>query len=111
MSSITLRLCTEADDSGLRELAGRDSARPLIPGAILAAECDGRILAALCLREGRVIADPFARTAELVELLRLRALQLRGERRGDRLRVRLVRSQRRAIRETARSPVPGRAPA
>ena len=35
--------------------------------------CDGRAVAALDLADGRVVADPFARTADLVELLRLRA--------------------------------------
>jgi len=111
MSPITLRLCTEADDRGLRWLAERDTSPPLTPGAILAAELDGRLLAALCLREGRVIADPFTHTAELVDLLRLRAAQLRGDRGRGRMRARLPGSERRAIRETTRSPVPGRAPA
>ncbi len=35
-----------------------------------------RPIAALSLRDGSVIADPFSPTAELVELLRLRARQL-----------------------------------
>ena len=35
-----------------------------------------RPIAALSLRDGSVIADPFAPTAELIELLRLRARQL-----------------------------------
>ena len=40
------------------------------------AEVDGRVLAALPLRDGRALADPFRRTADLVALLELRAAQL-----------------------------------
>ena len=35
-----------------------------------------RTVAALSLRDGRVVADPFTPTAELVELMRLRARQI-----------------------------------
>ena len=37
---------------------------------------NGRVLAALTLRGGQVMGDPFVRTSDLVELLRLRAAQL-----------------------------------
>ena len=75
--SLTLRLARDDDARELRALAGRDSA-PELTGTILAAELDGAILAATSLQEERVIADPFRRTAELVELLQLRLCQLRG---------------------------------
>ena len=40
---------------------------------MLLAEVDGEPVAALDLRDGGVIADPFTRTAELVDLLRMHA--------------------------------------
>jgi hypothetical protein len=43
------------------------------------AEVDGVVRAALDLSDGSVAADPFARTAEFVDLLRLRARRLEGE--------------------------------
>jgi hypothetical protein len=42
----------------------------------LIAELDGRLLAALALSDGRVVADPFHPTADLIDLLRARANQL-----------------------------------
>jgi hypothetical protein len=43
---------------------------------ILVAEVDGDLRAALSMVDGAVIADPFHRTAPLVELLAARAVQL-----------------------------------
>jgi hypothetical protein len=43
------------------------------------AEVDGVVRAALDLSDGSVAADPFVRTAEVLELLRLRARRLQGE--------------------------------
>jgi hypothetical protein len=40
------------------------------------AEVDGNIHAAISLSDGRAIADPFRHTAELVDLLKMRAAQL-----------------------------------
>jgi hypothetical protein len=72
---LTLRLATSADRSALAHLAELEQttapAEPVLLGVMLQ-----RPVAALSLRDGRVIADPFSRTAELVELLRLRARQL-----------------------------------
>src|SRR5215207_7845804 len=66
---VTVRLGAPADRVALERLAGRDS-RPLPPGPHLIAERDGRIDAALSLATGKLIADPFRRTAELCDLLR-----------------------------------------
>ena len=72
---LTLRLATSADRSALARLAELEQttapAEPVLLGVMLQ-----RPVAALSLRDGRVIADPFSPTAELVELLRLRARQL-----------------------------------
>ena len=42
------------------------------------AEVDGNVVAALPLRGGKVMADPFRPTAHLIPLLELRAKQLAG---------------------------------
>jgi hypothetical protein len=72
---LTLRLATSADRPALTRLAELDQAsRPAEP--VLLGVVMQRPIAALSLRDGSVIADPFSPTAELVELLRLRARQL-----------------------------------
>jgi hypothetical protein len=67
--TVTLRHATTADEQPLRDLASVDSQR-LPAGPFLVAEVEGRPYAALSLGDGTAIADPFERTAELVELLR-----------------------------------------
>jgi hypothetical protein len=72
---LTLRLATGADRAALTRLAELEQAsRP--PEPVLLGVVMQRPIAALSLRDGSVIADPFAPTGELVELLRLRARQL-----------------------------------
>ena len=69
---ISIRAATYGDGPTLARLAALDSAS--VPfGPVLLAEVDGRPLAALSVNDGRVIGDPFTRTAELVELLRVHA--------------------------------------
>jgi hypothetical protein len=60
-------------------LAALDSA-PMPLGPVLLAEIDGEPRAAIALRDNRVVADPFHRTAELVGLLRMQAENVAGER-------------------------------
>jgi hypothetical protein len=72
---ISLRVALPADDAAigrLSELASRQ-----LTNVVLVAEADGEILAAAdaC---GSVISDPFRVTLDIVELLRLRAAQLRS---------------------------------
>lgn len=66
--TIIIRSTNEHDAPALARLAGLDSA-PLPGGLTLVAEVDGEMLAALPLDGGRAIADPFAHTAHLLELL------------------------------------------
>ena len=75
---VTIRPLTESqsDTAALRSLAERDS-RPLPEGQVLGAEVEGRLLAAISLADGVVIADPFSPTGELRSLLELRAAQMR----------------------------------
>jgi hypothetical protein len=75
-SDITVRMAVPADSSRLRTLAALDSAR-LPEGELIVAESGGHIVAALPLAGGAAIADPFHRTAALVQMLELRARQLR----------------------------------
>ena len=87
---LTVRLARPADRAALERLAGRDSAR-MPDGEVIIAVVDGELRAGITVPGGTVIADPFRPTAELVELLRLRAAQLRRHRRaGARARVRRV---------------------
>ena len=75
-NAIAIRMATPDDELELRRLAQLDSAS--IPaGVLLLAERDGRLQAALSLADGAAIADPFEPTAELLDLLRMRAGRLR----------------------------------
>ncbi len=76
-SDITVRLADYSDARSLTRLAALDSAQ-FPDGALVVAESGGEIVAALPLEGGRAIADPFRRTAALLEMLELRAAQLRG---------------------------------
>jgi hypothetical protein len=73
---------------GAERLAELDSQRPLT-GPALVGEIDGRPAAAISLTDGRVVADPFQPTANLVALLRMRARGLRAQERTPALRDRL----------------------
>jgi len=80
---------TDADRERLARLAELDSS-PVPGGAVLGAEVDGHLVAAIAIDDGRVIADPFRPTSELQALLKLRASQLRTQparrrQRGSRL--------------------------
>jgi len=77
--AIVIRHAGDADARTLIDLAMLDDRAPLT-GPALIAEVDGVARAALDLHDGSVAADPFARTAELVELLKLRA---RGTQAGN----------------------------
>jgi hypothetical protein len=78
VTRVTLRYAAAKDAAGLRWLAELDSAE-VLSGAVLVAEVDGRLRAALPLDGGSPIADPFHKGAELIELLRLRARQLAAD--------------------------------
>src|SRR4051812_9012703 len=73
----TIRTATARDQDVLARLATLDSQRAL-SGPALIAEIAGQPAAAIDLKAGRVVADPFQPTAGLVEHLRLRAIELCG---------------------------------
>ena len=76
---VSIRRAGPHDAPVLSRLAALDSALPLT-GEILLAEVGGEPRAALSLTDGTAVADPFAPTAELVELLRMRRDQLEAAR-------------------------------
>ncbi len=73
-SHISIRLATQDDDKTLLRLAALDSAAAP-NGSVLVADVDGEIVAAHSLKKHRSIADPFRATADVRELLELRARQ------------------------------------
>jgi len=80
-SDVSIREAEAGDMPALMQLAELDS-RPLPSGRLVVAEVNGAILAALSEADGAVIADPFVYTAELQQLLKLRADQLTAQQRG-----------------------------
>ena len=75
-STIAIRHAHHGDGPAVSRLAALDSA-PVPFGEVVLAEVDGELRAAVDVATGRVIADPFARTVELTELLRLHAARTR----------------------------------
>jgi hypothetical protein len=96
--AVTMRAARPSDAVALARLAALDSAAAAPPEPLLVAEVGGEVRAAISLRDGTVVANPFTPTAELVELLEARARQLRG---GRRRFLRTSRAQHRAARRVA----------
>jgi hypothetical protein len=70
MSPITIRTARHADSDAIARIAALDSARAP-HGDVLVAEVGGEVVAA---HSGSgTVADPFRPTADIVELLRVRA--------------------------------------
>jgi hypothetical protein len=74
--AVVIRQASAEDSGRLQRLALLDSA-PRPHGAMLVAEREGVLVAAVPLSGGRAIADPFEPTAGIVGLLELRRAQLR----------------------------------
>jgi hypothetical protein len=77
--AVTLRLGTPGDLPALKRLAELDSSE-LPASPTMLAEVGGELRATLSLSDGTVIADPFQRTAPLVQLLLKWADQVIGDR-------------------------------
>jgi hypothetical protein len=72
---LIIRPDTPADAVAVERLAHLDSAaRP--PGHLLLGEVEGEVIAAISLRDGSFVADPFKPTVEAVRMLSLRRDQL-----------------------------------
>jgi hypothetical protein len=72
VGGVVVREANGRDAAPLERLAQLDSAR--VPAApMLVAEVDGELRAAISMADGAVIANPFARTHDLVAMLQTRA--------------------------------------
>jgi hypothetical protein len=76
-----VRFVHPSEAETLRRLVQLDDA-PELEGEILVAMIDADTVAALSLDDGRVVANPFVRTSDAVELLRGSATALTGRRRS-----------------------------
>jgi hypothetical protein len=94
--TIALRVAQPDEQLAVRRLAALDDA-PELEGEALLALVNGDPVAALSLRDGRVVADPFRFTDEAVGLLRLRFAHLSGEARHGRWTVARSRFTRRHV--------------
>jgi hypothetical protein len=68
--TIEIRPARPADEDALKRLAERDSAE-IPPAPLLIAVQGGEVRAALSRANGRAIADPFAPSRRLVDILRI----------------------------------------
>jgi hypothetical protein len=93
---VLVRRATAADAARIRTIARLDDRR-LPDGPFLVADLSGEVVAAMSLSSGDVVADPFRRTRDATDLLRLRAAQIAAQR--ERLSV--VGERRRAPRPLA----------
>lgn len=75
--TVVIRAARGSDGPALRRLAELDSS-PLPGGDLLIAETDDEVVAALSLDTGAGVADPFRRTADVVDLLAYRARGLKA---------------------------------
>jgi hypothetical protein len=85
-TDVVIRAAEPADLQELMRLAELDS-RHMPAGHVLIAKADGRTRAAIGVDDGRLISDPFVPTGSLVDLLELRASQIRSESRRERRRL------------------------
>ena len=76
-NAYVIRQATSSDGSVLERLAALDGQKPL-SGRALIGEIDGTPAAAISLEDGRVVADPFKLTAQLVPVLIMRRRSLQA---------------------------------
>jgi hypothetical protein len=75
--TVVIRAARGSDGPALRRLAALDSA-DLPAGELLIAEADDAVVAAVSVETGAKVADPFRRTADVVDLLAYRAKKIRS---------------------------------
>jgi hypothetical protein len=76
-AAVLIRPASRADEPAIAQLAALEELPELPRGERLIGELGGRVVAALDVRTGRAVADPFVPTVGVVELLGLRAAQVR----------------------------------
>ena len=74
--TVVIRAARGSDGPALRRLAELDS-HDVLTGDVLIAEANDEVVAALSVDTGERVADPFRRTADVVDLLQYRARKLR----------------------------------
>lgn len=84
---VTIRPAYATDNRALCRLAQLDS-RVLPPEPLLVAEVDGELRVAVSMTDGAVVADPFAPTAQLVQVVRDHIARTAEPSPGRRLRFR-----------------------
>jgi len=72
IDALVIRVARDEDQFALRRLATMDGQR-VLTGQVLLAQIDDVPVAALSLEDERAVADPFEHTANIVDLLRVRA--------------------------------------
>jgi hypothetical protein len=87
-STYVVRQATASDESTLERIAALDGQRPL-SGSVLLGEIDGKPAAAVSIDDGRVIADPFQLTAQLVLVITMRRRALLAYAEEPSLRARM----------------------
>jgi hypothetical protein len=83
--SLTIRMAYPDDRAALERLARLD-ARPLPSEPLVVAEVGGDLWAAVSIRDGGAVADPFQPSGALVDLLQARRAQLASAPRPTSLR-------------------------
>ena len=78
--TLVIRPARPGDEPALTRLAQLEGRGAFVAERVLVAELDGALRAAVSLDRRRAVADPFHPTAALLEVLELRAAQLRGDR-------------------------------
>lgn len=76
-AAVLIRPASPDDEPDIARLAALEERPELPAGERLVGELGGRVVAALEVRSGRAVADPFVPTSGIVELLGLRAAQVR----------------------------------
>jgi hypothetical protein len=76
-AAVLIRPASVRDERAMADLAALEERPELPAGDRLVGELGGRVVAALDVRSGRAVADPFVPTSAIVELLGLRAMQVR----------------------------------
>ena len=83
MNNLTIRSATAADTAALATLAALDSRNVPASPQLVATDGD-QLIAAVSTHDGAVIADPFVRSADVVEILRRRVRQVAEQPRSSR---------------------------
>jgi hypothetical protein len=75
-NAYVIRQATIDDQDTIERIAALDGQRPLTGARVLIGEIDGLPAAAISLSDGRVVADPFQFTAQLIPVLQMRRRSL-----------------------------------